>query len=67
MLDYPPWSEEEVAWFLEELNRPDRPRGYLVECAKALKRDLKEVQAEKKRLTELGFYRSPGRASVQLG
>jgi hypothetical protein len=64
---YPPWSEDEVGWFLDQLNKPGGRSDDLVEYAEALDRDLPEVEAEKERLRGLGLYRSPGRASVLLG
>ncbi len=59
--DYPPWPEDEVRWFLGELKRPDRSRGYLEVCAEALERPLEEVKMERERLVTLGRYSSPGR------
>jgi hypothetical protein len=67
VLDYRPWSDDDVSWFLGELNRPRRTRDDLVECAESLGRPLEEVEAEMERLRRLGLYRSPGRASVLLG
>jgi hypothetical protein len=60
-MDYPPWPEDEVQWFLDELTRPNRRRGYLEVCAETLERPLAEVRMEKERLTRLGLYRSPSR------
>jgi hypothetical protein len=60
-MDYPPWPEDEVQWFLSELTRPDRRRGYLEVCAETLERPLAEVRMEKERLRRLGLYRSPSR------
>ncbi|KAH6617822.1 hypothetical protein B0J18DRAFT_435710 [Chaetomium sp. MPI-SDFR-AT-0129] len=58
-----PWDEEETEWFLAELKRPNRSRGYLDVCADALNRSLEEVVAYKERLEREGYYRSPGPSS----
>ncbi|KAL2128364.1 hypothetical protein VTI74DRAFT_9281 [Chaetomium olivicolor] len=60
-MDYPVWDEEDVEWFLKELNRPNRRPGDLEECAETLERTLEEVKAEKERLKRVGRYRSPVR------
>lgn len=57
VLDYPPWPEDEVEWFLSELNRPDRGRDYLYVCAETLDRPLEEVRTEMERLRRAGLYR----------
>lgn len=57
VLDYPPWPEDEVEWFLGELERPDRARNYLHVCAEALDRPLEEVRTEMERLRRAGLYR----------
>ncbi len=61
VVDYPPWPEDEIRWFLGELRRPDRSRGYLEVCAETLERPLEEVKTERERLVRLGRYSSPGR------
>lgn len=58
-----PWDEEETEWFLAELRRPNRARGYLDVCADALNRSLEEVVEYKERLEREGYYRSPGPSS----
>ncbi|KAG7286552.1 hypothetical protein NEMBOFW57_008863 [Staphylotrichum longicolle] len=57
VLDYPAWPEDEVEWFLSELNRPDRGRDYLYVCAETLDRPLEEVRTEMERLRRAGLYR----------
>ena len=61
VLDYLPWPEDEVEWFLDELTRPNRRRGYLEVCAEALERPLEEVRTERERLRMSGRYQSPDR------
>ncbi|SPQ26818.1 5c8a4369-b896-4e6c-b317-932d620d29da [Thermothielavioides terrestris] len=57
--NYPPWDEEDTAWFLQQLVRPDRRSGYLHVCAETLQRDVDDLLAEKERLKRQGRYRSP--------
>ncbi|KAK4153069.1 hypothetical protein C8A00DRAFT_15671 [Chaetomidium leptoderma] len=59
VVDYPPWPEDEIEWFLGELTRPDRHGRYLGVCADTLDRPLEEVRTEKERLKRSGRYRSP--------
>lgn len=59
VLDYPSWPEDEVEWFLGELRRPNRSRGYLEVCAETLERPLEEVRTERERLRRSGRYQSP--------
>ena len=59
VLDYEPWPADETEWFLMELARPDRRRGYLEVCAETLDHPLGEVRKEKERLKRLGRYHSP--------
>ncbi|KAK4242825.1 hypothetical protein C8A03DRAFT_11041 [Achaetomium macrosporum] len=58
---YPPWPVEDTIWLLEELKKPNRPRGFLELCAQLFERPLWEVREEKERLKRLGRYRSPVR------
>ncbi|KAK3902681.1 hypothetical protein C8A05DRAFT_15290 [Staphylotrichum tortipilum] len=57
---YPPWPEDEVAWLLGELARPDWGPGQLEICAETLDRPVAEVSMEMERLAVLGRGRRRG-------
>ncbi|GAB1316009.1 hypothetical protein MFIFM68171_06219 [Madurella fahalii] len=55
------WDEDDVKWFLAELQRPDRRADYLAVCAETLDLPLDEVRNMRDRLKREGRYQSPGR------
>lgn len=55
------WDEDDVEWFLMELQRPDRRSDYLAVCAETLELPVDEVRNMRDQLRREGRYRSPGR------
>ncbi|KXX72894.1 hypothetical protein MMYC01_210407 [Madurella mycetomatis] len=55
------WDEDDVEWFLMELQRPGRRADYLAVCAETLELPVDEVRDMRDQLRREGRYRSPGR------
>jgi hypothetical protein len=52
-----PWTEDEIDWFLKELQRPDRNPYYLSECTETLDRTRDELLRMEEWLKRTGRYR----------